>query len=142
EIVTSAAQFGRFGYNRLPAWFKTRDGMRADALAVQRGALDHSQTLLIMGDDGARGSLYFKLEDGEPNDGGRLLLSWPRETTSTLIHEIDALLAQHDREPGLNGGQYVPNPLWRLLPDSAQSVMVNTFAAGRRLTVHPLGGCR
>src|SRR5262249_41281733 len=134
--------FGRFGYNRLPAWFRTRAGTHADPLAVQRGALANSQTLLTMGDDGARGSLHFKLEDGEPSDGGRLLLSWPQTGASTLAHEIDSLLAEHDREAGLDGGQYVSNPLWRLLPESARSVMVNTFTAGRRLTVHPLGGCR
>lgn len=163
EVAATAAQFGRLGYSRLPGWF-AHAGIGRDPLASHRDALDHSQVFLIMSDDGARGRLCWRGEasamdpeaggvipvwngECEPAapDGARNAKDDPgtaQQDTSASLERIDSWLATHDRSKGLDAGQYIHNPLWKLLPDSATAVMSGKFPGGRLLTVHPLGGCR
>lgn len=139
EVVTTAAQFGRLTYNRLPAWLAGRKQL--DPLAVHRQAQEHGQVFLMMCDDGARGTLQFK---GEPQENqpelGTIVPHW--EVDSPALTAATDCLANQDRKPGLNNGQFVANPAWRLLPKMASTVMDGAFPGNRLITVHPLGGCR
>lgn len=138
EAVTTAAQLGRIGSNRLPAWFRG-PGRGRDPLAVQAGAIEHSQVFLVMGRDGARGSLRF--EPGRSaDDAGQVVPVWPEGETG-VIAGIDAAFRRLDRRGGLRGGQFVPSPGWRLLSATAGAAMSGTLPGGRLVTVHPLGGC-
>lgn len=84
------------------------------------GAVNHSQTFLIMSHDGP-GAGTMELD---PSD--RLTVKWPG------VGEMDGfgrVAANVDAAVKATGGSYVPNPIW-------------TPVLGRRLvTVHPLGGC-
>ena len=53
---------------------------------------------------------------------GGIVPHWPDEGESPnpVLARIDRRLAKHDREAGLNGGQYVHNPLWQTLPASSE----------------------
>jgi cholesterol oxidase len=139
EIVTTAAQFGRLTYNRLPAWLAQR--RQFDPLAVHRQAQEHGQVFLMMCDDGARGRLQF---EGEPLESqpelGTIVPRW--DVDSPALAAVTDRLAKQDREPGLNSGQFVANPAWQLLPETAGRVMDGAFPGNRLITVHPLGGCR
>jgi cholesterol oxidase len=155
ELMTSGAQFGRLGDNRLPGWFHTPAAAGADPLSVQRKAVENSQVFLIMGDDGAHGEL--KLTGATPNglDDAVSVPVWHAPMTarapgrgangaadpSPLLTDVEQTLSQFDRGPNQKYGQFVNNPLWRLLPDSAAAAMVGQFPGGRLITVHPLGGC-
>lgn len=136
EVLTTAAQIGRIGRNRLPAWFR---GRISDPLAFQPEVLANSQVFLVMGDDGAAGSLRF--EGGRtPEDTGQIVPVWPGRETAVAA-AIDAAFQRLDRRSGLHGGQFVPSPGWRLLGATAGAAMSGTLPGGRMVTVHPLGGC-
>jgi cholesterol oxidase len=147
EGITTGAFFQRLGKPALPAWHASRQAgaSPADPLTVSDGALDHSQVLLVMGDDGSAGTLRLRV----PSDGRRataldrahLVVDWPSVARNPSLRLSDAVLEPQDRGPGFDGGQYVPNPLWRLLPREASSVMSGPPPGGRAITVHPLGGC-
>ena len=94
-----------------------------------------------MGDDGAAGTLQLRRAGKESLDRAHLVVDWPSVGDNPALRAADTLLKQHDRAPGLDGGQYVPNPFWRPLPEQAGSVMSGPVPAGRAITVHPLGGC-
>lgn len=149
ELVTTAAQFGRLGFNRLPAWFRDKDQYKNfDPLAVHRPALQHSQVFLMMNAGGSDrdsgGELIFKRDDDEClSTGGHVQSVWtagPNGPDPTL-EKVDDKLTEHDRRQGLGDGQYVSNPLWKLLPKAAADAMNGEFPGGRLITVHPLGGC-
>ncbi|MFO1375708.1 MAG: GMC oxidoreductase [Steroidobacteraceae bacterium] len=138
EAVTTAAQLGRIGSNRLPAWFRG-PGRGRDPLATQPGAIEHSQVFLVMGRDGAQGSLRF--EPGRSaDDAGGIVPVWLAGEAG-VIAGIDAAFRRLDRRGGLRGGQFVPSPGWRLLSATAGAAMSGTLPGGRLVTVHPLGGC-
>jgi cholesterol oxidase len=83
-----------------------------------RGAVHHTQTLLVMTHDDAGGRLY--LEDD------RLRIEWPRVGRQPIFNEVNQQL---EKAAGALGGTYVGNPL-------------STRLTGNDLiTVHPLGGC-
>lgn len=87
-------------------------------LGPYRGAINHTQTFLIMGHDGSDGKIRL--------DGDRLAVDWPgigqRPVFGHIAETIRAAVAA-------TGGTYVPNPLWS-----------KTFG-NQLVTVHPLGGC-
>jgi cholesterol oxidase len=83
-----------------------------------RGAIENTQTFLVMAHDDAGGRLH--LEDD------RLRISWPGVGKQEVFERIDRELY---RATAALGGTYLKNPLW-------------TERAGNSLiTVHPLGGC-
>lgn len=82
------------------------------------GAVNHTQTFLIMSHDDADGRLV--LEDG------RVSVAWPDVGKKPAFGRVAEKVRSAVRA---TGGTYVPNPLWsRLLGHSL-------------ITVHPLGGC-
>jgi cholesterol oxidase len=155
ELVTTGAQFGRLGDNRLPGWFHGADASGADPLSVQRKAVENSQLFLIMGDDGAHGELKLTGDAPDGLDSAVSLPVWHSPMASPapgggasssadpspVLTHIEQTLSQFDRGPNQKYGQFVNNPLWRLLPDSAAAAMAGQFPGGRLITVHPLGGC-
>lgn len=147
EVITSSAQLGRLGKNDLPGWFaKTDAAIPPDPLSVHARALENSQLLLIMSDDGAKGCLKFSAgADGADANDVRTIPVWPSPGKTSaqppVLTRIEEVLASHDRDIGMNCGQYVHNPLWQLVPSSASAAMSGRFPDGRLLSVHPLGGC-
>jgi cholesterol oxidase len=154
DVVTTCAQIGRLGRNKLPSWFrKTHGGVKPDPLGVHPDALENSQLFLIMADDRAQGHLRFNgCGGGVDPDDVRVIPVWPegdraksaspfKAGPSPVLNRIEDVLAAHDRGKGMNGGQYVHNPLWQLVPASAAGAMSGRFPGGRLVSVHPLGGC-
>jgi cholesterol oxidase len=147
EAVTTGALFQRLANPALPAWHANRqaDATPPDPLAAAAGAVEHSQVLLVMGDDGAAGTMQLRMpSDGPPstaNDRAHVVVAWPSAAKNASLQRADAVLGAQDRRTGFDGGQYVPNPLWRLLPNEAASIMSGGVPGGRAITVHPLGGC-
>lgn len=83
-----------------------------------RGAVDRTQTFLVMSLDDAQGQLHLE------ND--RLRIAWPHAGRSPVIEHDNQWLRRASE--GIQG-QFIANPLW-------------TEGMGQKLvTVHPLGGC-
>ena len=139
EVVTTAAQAGRLGRNRLPGWLAGNP--EADPLAVHPAAIERSQMFLAMSRDTASGSLQFKPDFAAADDTATVPY-WPHvgPGDGTLLTELDAVLAKQDRAPGLDHAQYLANPLWRPLPAEFDA-LGGPPQRGRLITVHPLGGC-
>ncbi len=146
EIVTTGAQAQRLGNNRHSAWVtqQSLQGRAHDSLAVDQETIAHSQCLLIMGDDGAGGRLELRYPKGDmtspAHDEAWVEPVWPGAAKGASLEAAHMLLRRLNLGPGFDGGQYVPNPAWRALPDSAGSLS-DALPGGRALTVHPLGGC-
>ncbi|WP_020406400.1 alpha/beta fold hydrolase [Hahella ganghwensis] len=146
EILVTSAQLHRLGTTKKPAYFQQHTD--ADQLANSTSSIKHSQLLLIMGDDGGAGELLFDNpahsetapEDSE-FDGWSIFPSWPTAAQNPTLATADELLKQQSYADGLDGGQYVPNPFWQLMPPSARSVMSGKLPSGSAISVHPLGGC-
>ena len=82
------------------------------------GAVNHTQTFLVMSHDGADGTMTL--------DGDRLRVEWPGVGMKPGFERVADNLRTAVKA---TGGTYVPNPIW-----------TKTF--GHNLvTVHPLGGC-
>jgi len=82
------------------------------------GAVDRSQTFLIMSHDGSDGRMH--LEDD------RLRITWPGVgERKSILRDSEQLQAASDAL----GGLYIKNPLW------------NPLLHHNLVTVHPLGGC-
>lgn len=100
---------------------RARETMReAESLVLgsYRGAVNHTQTFLVMTHDDAGGRLYFKDD--------RVRIEWPGVGTQPIFSQVNQQLEAATRALG---GTYVGNPL-------------STELTGRDLiTVHPLGGC-
>lgn len=152
EMVTTAAQFGRLGSVEIPAYYKKNN---LDPLRVSDASIEHSQLLLVMGDDGAAGHLKWHNEaGGQSNDNlyrGTVSPEWPDVAENQALRAADHYFKSTakarvtdwltDRKTGFDGGQYVPNPLWRIVPEQATAQMSGVQPGGRVVTVHPLGGC-
>ena len=82
------------------------------------GAVNHTQTYLVMSHDGADGEMRL--------DGDRLVVDWPgvgsRPGFQRVSDKLRAAVAA-------TGGTYVPNPIW------------SRIFRHDLITVHPLGGC-
>jgi cholesterol oxidase len=139
ELVTTGAFLHRLDRPALPAWYKQSKG--ADPITMAPGVLERSQILLVMGDDGAGGTMKLRQASQKSLDHASLVVDWPSVGDNPALRAADELLSKHDRAPGFDGGQYVPNPFWRPLPERASSVLSGPVPAGRAITVHPLGGC-
>jgi len=84
----------------------------------QIGAIDQTQTMLVMSHDGAGGKI--SLVDG------RAAVNWPEIADRPGFLQVDRQLAA---VATALGGTHVPNPLWSKL------------LGHNLITVHPLGGC-
>ena len=84
----------------------------------RQGAVEHLQTLLVMGHDDDQGRLVLKDD--------HLSIDWPGVGTTEYFERADLALAAAASE---GGGTFVRSPL--------ESLHLN----GSLITVHPLGGC-
>jgi cholesterol oxidase len=149
EVLATAAVFKRYTKVGLPAWFRDPANRRRDPLSVHAGALDYSQVLLVQGDDEARGRLELKpCEDGAPNDPDRFRIrickpsdGEPPQQEPAIFEAVDRLLGQAEKQRGFDGGDYLPNPFWKVLPTELSQVSSLPPPGKNLLTVHPLGGC-
>lgn len=83
-----------------------------------RGAVNHTQTFLVMSHDGADGEMKL--------DGDRLAVEWPEVGSKDVFKRVAAKVRE---AVAATGGTYVPNPVW-------SEVFEHDL-----ITVHPLGGC-
>ncbi len=132
EIVGFRSLGKRYEKDALPAWFLDRPS--EDPLGVHPEALQHTQILLGMGDDGAPGTLAL--------EGEAMAIRWPKEHTPSekFFAEVDLKLRGAE-DSGFDGGDYLPNPFWQALPSDVAKEMEEGAPGGLMLTVHPLGGC-
>lgn len=105
--------------------FGLRDELRETGRAMSsllrgayHGALNHTQTYLVMAHDDAGGVMRL--------EGDRLSVSWPNAAHQKVFSRIDERLEQ---ATAVHGGRYIKNPI------SAPWLGHNL------ITVHPLGGC-
>ncbi len=139
EIITTQSFFRRFADGRLSDWHEANRRSH-DYLCTSAELNQHSQVLLVMGDDRARGRLEYDEESDTTTP------SWnAREPGLNFFEALDKRLAAAEREnPGacFDGGQYHPNMLWKPLPDGfADAVEGAEELGGTLLSVHPIGGC-
>ena len=144
ELLVTAAQLGRLGSASVPRWF--RDHPDADPIAVHPPALARSQTLLLMTEDGADGTLALRSEAGDAAAAWQHVVVPCKGGTGTAaadahLEPLDRELQRLNFDMALDGAQYVANPMWRPMPPSAAQAMSGTMPGGRLVTVHPLGGC-
>ena len=83
------------------------------------GAVNHTQTYLVMSHDGAAGRMRFADD--------RLIVDWPGVGEMEGFKRVAANL---EKAVAATGGTYVPNPIW------------TEWLGHDLVTVHPLGGCR
>lgn len=107
-VVDRMREVGRTLTSVLTAWFG----------GAYRGAVQNTQTYLVMAEDDDAGEMVLK------ND--RLRISWPDIGNSELFERINKDL---DRATAALGGTYINNPLW------------SKYTRRNIITVHPLGGC-
>lgn len=87
-------------------------------LGAYTGAVQHTQTYLVMTHDDAKGQMYL--------EGGRLRVTWGGVGKQPIFERVNNRLEDATRPLG---GTQIPNPVW-------------SDAFGHDLiTVHPLGGC-
>ena len=117
-----------------------------DVLATPERIGEHALLLLAMGRDDADGQMT--LVAGK--DGGRHVfdIQWPggdkedarvggRAPYFKALHEM--LKSAYARKD-FDGGDYLPNPMWRPVPDKFSGI-TGGDQPERLVTVHPLGGC-
>ena len=124
-----------------PAYFK--NDWSSDRLATPPDMGRHALLLLGMGADDADGLM--ELEAG-PDGKPALNIRWRKDGTgpdSPYYQAIDQWVrkaAAQDSGDGLQGGDYLANPLWQALPEDFNEIAGNA-GARQGVTVHPLGGC-
>lgn len=132
ELTTTGAMLQRLTKRRLPDLIRSSG---QDPLAASSSVARHCQALLVMGDDGATGRIHYSEEHDSTS------VEFPDVGESRSLVSADALFSDMDRGAGFDGGQYVPNPLWQLMPGGAADALSGALPDARALTVHPLGGC-
>lgn len=112
-----------------------------DSFAVDPGAMERTLLVGLIGHDESSGQLQLR-EDPSPGDGvhaeGCLHVHWPGVRRS---HELEEAFGRARKLAQARGEDtsFLPNPLWRLLPDEMDFLVKGE--RGPVLTVHPLGGC-
>lgn len=121
-------------------------GTYSDPLSTPPDIDRHALLMLVMGPDDADGRVSFT--PGQPAASGAarrdaLDIRWSGDNTgprSGYYKAVHDWLKKASDHGGFQGGDYLPSPLWKPLPDDFDGV-----AAGvdnpLGLTVHPLGGC-
>lgn len=144
-----------------PAYFGP--GMQVDRLTTPPDIGRHALLLLGMGYDDADGVVSLdELPDEEDGTQGRhqgaahekqhhhkatsLNIRWPSKYTGPAAPYYQGMhnwLKDAAAKPdggGFQGGDYLPNPLWKALPDGFNAI-AGDAPAPQGMTVHPLGGC-
>ena len=87
-------------------------------LGAYKGAVNHTQTFLVMSHDDGNGQMRL--------DGGTLKVNWPGVTNQEVFTRVEQNLRIAAEA---NGGTYIENPISK------------TAFGENMITVHPLGGC-
>src|SRR5690606_36055683 len=111
EMIVSQALLRRFGDGSVSAWHQ--HNVSHDPLAVSEELAAHTQTLLIMGHDDARGVLKWEDDKLEP--------SWSRDN-DTYYQALDRRLHKNENTV-FNGGLYSPNLISQPLPPGFEDVL-------------------
>jgi cholesterol oxidase len=131
-----------------------KEGRAVDALATPPDLARHALLLLLMGPDDADGHIRLTAPEDIPCTAPGALagqaqvrrealnIHWdptggPRAPYYQALHEW---LLQAGEQGGFQGGDYLPSPLWKPLPDDFAGVAAGV-GKPHGLTVHPLGGC-
>ena len=122
-----------------------------DPAAVDGEAMGRTLLVGLIGHDDANGVLT--LPRSGPAALGTLRIHWPQardsrtlDTASAVVQRrVNHLRSLQEEEADTqgktppDGPHWVPNPMWRLLPEALSSLADQP--RGPVLTVHPLGGC-
>jgi choline dehydrogenase-like flavoprotein len=136
ELVTT--------FGGLYAWARKDDTQHApdadgqDPAAIDQRAVLHTAVYAVMGNDEAKGKL--RLSEGEalPDANGGIEVEWKDVGRQYAFGQgVDTLERAHARI----GGEAMPYPLWRPIPEKLVSTLGNPAGAQSVITVHPLGGC-
>lgn len=121
-LPAAFATFSRLGGKDTDAgdWWKERQRELASLVRGSgRGALDNTQTYLVMAHDGSAGRLVL-------DDNQRVRVDWPGVGAQPVFRTVNEGLRE---ATAALGGTYIKNPTWH--PMLGQDLV----------TVHPLGGC-
>jgi len=138
ETVTTARLLHDLA--RPPAHSTTGSG-GCDSFAVDAGAMEKTLLVGLIGHDESCGQLRLA-EPEQSADGmyaeGCLQVHWPDVRRS---HQLEQDFERARRLARARGedAPFLPNPLWRLLPDEMDFLVQGQ--RGPVLSVHPLGGC-
>lgn len=111
-----------------------------DPLAVDSDAVERTQVIAAMGQDGARGKI-------------ELIAGWDAKSAKTADGiatvkwagaGLDSIYAVQDKKlsvPTIGGGDYLRSPAWQPLPPEMSDKFGGKKPEGKLFTVHPLGGC-
>lgn len=133
----------RYTKRHPPAFFQDRKELDPNGESIE--ALSHTQVLLGMGIDNGDGEISLSNEGDASLTESNLQFSLGTtvndETTAAIHNSLRS--AEKGRwwgpSNGFDGGYYLPNPMYRLLPEEAEAVINATYSG--KVTVHPLGGC-
>lgn len=120
-----------------------QEGRVVDALATPPDMARHALLLLLMGPDDADGHIRLHPADA-PARRDAMDIRWDSTSTggprSPYYQALHDWLLKAGKQGGFQGGDYLPSPLWKPLPDDFAGVAVG-LGKPHGLTVHPLGGC-
>ena len=121
-----AAAAARFGKDSDPGDMLSERARELESLmrGPYHGAVNHTQTFLVMSHDGATADE--PVAGAMRLEGDRLRVEWPGVGDKAGFKRVAANL---ETAVKATGGTYVPNPIW------------TDLMKHRLVTVHPLGGC-
>ncbi|MFH0341125.1 MAG: alkaline phosphatase D family protein [Chromatiales bacterium] len=134
EIIASQGFLHRYTDRDLVEWFRQRPEL--DPLTASPSLAEHSQVLLGMGMDDARGRMDLPEEPER-----EITLRWPKREGVQVFDVLHDRFKAAEDKAGFDEGIYLPNPLWKPFPDDFQGNVEVGNLGGHLLTVHPLGGC-
>jgi cholesterol oxidase len=117
SLVALLARRGRHATGAGSRLDEVRRGLRSAVDGAYRGAVQRSQTYLVMSSDDGHGRLVL--------DGDHVTIRWPNAGGRPPFKHDNEMLG--DAARGV-GGTYIADPLWTTREHSL-------------ITVHPLGGC-
>ena len=142
EMITTQSFIKRFVSCDETAWH-TQNPYN-DPLASFDSFANHSQILLAMGiDDNSQGELI-------ADKNGKVTPKWGNEddtlkkkkVSNDYFENLHQAFIKAESKDGFNGGQYLPNPAWKTLPEGFDKVVEGAGELPSNLiSVHPLGGC-
>ncbi|MEL6464238.1 MAG: alpha/beta fold hydrolase [Pseudomonadota bacterium] len=116
-------------------WSTHSTGLPTDDIyAVAEQRIDNTALFAVMGNDGARGHIELT-GDLTPKRDGIARMHWADIKDHPIFEkQVGTVAALNDK----TGGRIIPNPVWRLLPESMNWLLKDQ--KGPVTTVHPLGG--
>ena len=153
ELVTTASLAARYVNYRTPEWFRNERKTNPDPIVVNSGAIEHSQIILAMGHDTASGCI--QLSKASNVDDSHAVIKWPRAAKDPVFDSIHNKLIEayakrglfsEDRdsttEGGFDGGDYLPSPAWKPIPDEVAQSIGGRRAGGKGTHCPSLGRMR